>query len=307
MLPIEKLSFPPELFDERVPGDGRPRHLPLPLVVHKNKDTFSVIDGAKRLSLLRARNQRTAACCIIETGLTPLQAGLLRIELNTGRPLHFREKLLFVGWLKKNTGPEIFREQAQGLGIPVQECRELELLLECPGRLIEAVVSGALDPAVAPEMSHLKEPDAGALIALFSQQPFSRQMQRELAEWIPEIAFIRRTTVQKLVSENIDSVLADSRLNGPQKAARIRDLVHEIRFPLFSAAGKRFAEQARTINPDPSRVSFQSSPYFEKKRLEIRITADEAETVARLLEKLAKVGADEWRALMDPTVLPQDS
>lgn len=306
MLPLERLVRH-DLFDERVPLDRGSRAIMLPIVVCRKPDSFSVIDGCKRVALLRAAGKAEAACSVIGADLDPVEAALLRIELNCGRTLHAREKLLFVGWLKNHVGDTAYRELTEKLGFNPQERHEYEELLACDVPLLEAVFSGRLDPAVAPEMSHLKEPDAQALIGLFSRLSFSRQMQRELAEWIPEIAFIRKVTVpQLLLSATVDEVLSDKRLNDPQKAARIHEQVHDIRFPLYAEARRRYAARSRKINPDPARVVFQAGQYFENRRLEIRIRADDPAAIGPILTRLAAVRPEEWQALMDPMSKPQN-
>jgi hypothetical protein len=91
------------------------------------------------------------------------------------------------------------------------------------------------------------------------------------------------------------------KLNNPQKIAGIHDLAHDIRLPLYSQAKKAWTEQARQINPDPSKVTLQASPYFEKDSLEIRIKAGQAEEIHRIIRQLASVDLVKWQELIDPT------
>ncbi len=299
---FEKLLPPEGLFDDRVPVDENTHGLFLPVIVCKKNHAFVIIDGCKRYKILKARGQKDVACGIIETAMSPAQAGLLRIELNSSRQLHAREKLLFIGWLKAHLDQEKYHEQAEKLRLPANERHEFEQILGCKPWLIEAVMQGTLDPAVAPEMDHLSESDAGALINLFSLLSFSRQMQRELAEWLPEIAFIRKISLKALLaSETLSGVIIDTRLNDPQKTAKIHDHAHAMRFPLYTEAKKNWTEYVRKANPDPSVITFHASPYFEKNALEIRIKAADAEKVRHSIRQLAAIDPEEWRKLVDPT------
>ena len=304
---IEKLLLPAGLFDELVPIREESLSLFLPIIVYKKNSAFIIIDGCKRFTILKKQGRNKVACGIIETAMSPAKAGkagftgLLRIQLNSGRQLHAREKLLFIGWLKSHCNEKTYREQVEKLRLPANERHESEQLLACKPHLVEAVIQGTLDAAVAPEMNHLSETDAGALIGLFSLLAFSRQMQRELAEWLPEIAFLRKMALSTLLgSGSFADILADTRLNDPQKTAKIHDEAHSLRFPLYSETKKKWTEQARRINPDPSKVFFQPSPYFEKSSLEIRIKTEDAEEIQRIVRQLASIDLYKWQELIDP-------
>jgi|WetSurMetagenome_2_1015567.scaffolds.fasta_scaffold109295_3 hypothetical protein len=296
-----KLVPPEGLFDERVPISNNVPAQFLPIIVFKKNNSFIILDGCKRYKFMKAHKRSSIACGIIEKTMDPIKAGLLRIELNRNRQLHSREKLLFIGWLKSHCNEKNYREQMEKLRLPANERHEYEQLLNCKPHLTEAVMQGTLDPAVAPEMNHLSETDANALVTFFSSLAFSRQMQRELAEWLPEIAYLRKMPLSTLLGTgSFADILADTRLNDPQKTAKIHDEAHSLRFPLYSATKKTWTEQARRINPDPSKVFFQPSPYFEKSSLEIRIKAEDAEGIQRIVRQLASVDLYKWQELIDP-------
>lgn len=304
---IKKLFVSKELFDDKVPINQGSVALFLPLIVYRKNDGYEIIDGCKRYKALQNRGQKEVACGIVEPALDSAGAGLLRIGLNSCRHLHPREKLQFIGWLKSHFDEKIFHEQAEKLlggdqNIHANECHEYEQLLACNQWLIDAVMRGTLDQTVAPEMNHLSETEAGALLNLFSTLSFSRQMQRELAEWLPEIAFIRKISLTDLLASlPFASILSDKKLNNPQKIAGIHDLAHDIRLPLYSQAKKALTQQARQINPDPSKVTLHASPYFEKDSLEIRIKAGQAEEIHRIIRQLASIDLVKWQELIDPT------
>jgi hypothetical protein len=299
---INKLVPPGELFDDKVPINKESLSLFLPVIVYKKNDRYEIIDGCKRYKVLKTRRKTDVACGIIEDKMDSTGAGLLRIGLNSNRQLHVREKFLFLGWLKSNFQQKEYLKHSEMLRLPSNERHEYEQLLSCKPWLIEAVMQGTLDRTVAPEINHLSETDAGTLLNLFSTLQFSRQMQRELAEWLPEIAFIKKISlIDLLASLPFASILSDKKLNNPQKIAKIHDLAHDLRFPLYSATKKMWTEQARQINPDPSKVTFQASPYFEKDSLEIRIKAEDAEEIQRIIQKLGSVDLVKWQELIDPT------
>jgi hypothetical protein len=299
---IEKLELPNGLFDGWVPISEESLSHFMPIIVCRKSDKYLIIDGCKRYKSFQTQGKKECACGIIEEDVDTVKAGLLRIRLNAGRLLHVREKFQFLGWLKNHLDQKTYLEQAAEIRLPANERHEIEQIFECRPWLIDAVMQGDLDAAVAPEMDHLSEADALSLINLFTKLSFSRQMQRELAEWLPEIAFFGKNSLSALLaSEPMAGILANPRLNDPQKVAGIHDHAHAARFPLFAATKKAWTDKSRQLNPDPSKITFQPSPYFEKNTLEIRIKADDAETVTRLLQKLAAIDLASWQQFIDPT------
>jgi hypothetical protein len=296
-----RLSPLPGLFDGRVPA-GEDAPLPVvPVITCRNGKKLLIIDGCKRVALLKKQGKGSAVCGIVKKALTAEEAGLLRIRLNACRPLHPREKLLFLGWLASHFDRKEYQKHAEKLCLPANEQYEYEQLLKCRPWLVEAAMQGRLDRTVAPEMNHLSQEQAGCVTDLFSKLAFSRSMQRELAEWLPEIAFIRKTGLPELLgSGRFAELLGDTRLNAPQKAAKIHEEAHVLRFPLYSEVKKSWGEKARRINPDPSSVSLQGNPFFEKNGLEIRIKTDRSGELQKILRQLASVDLNDWQELINP-------
>ena len=124
---------------------------------------------------------------------------------------------------------------------------------------------------------------------------------REFAEWIEEIAGRDGCTAAELLSrDEFASVLGNSRLNAPQRIARVREALHRIRFPQFTAALKRWNETVRRINPDPGAVAFTPDLAFEKNRLEVNITVTDPAQALLILRQLAEIPPGQWRILLDP-------
>jgi hypothetical protein len=302
MAPAEKLTLPPDLASELVPVEETPLAFFAPLIVWQAENSPVIIDGCKRFAAGGAQGRKEYACAIIEAPFEPVRAGLLRIGLNSTRELHLREKFLFIRWLHAHLDREAYLRESDKLRITPQERHEIERLLDCKEPLIESVLRGDLDIAIAPEVTHMADPDAQALTGLFREISFSRQMQRELAEWLYEIAFAGKITLAQLLASNpFAQILSDKRLNAPQKAARFHEIAHERRFPLYSKSKSLWAEHGRKVNPDPRAVSFQASPYFERKNIEVRIRLTDAGGARELMQKFALLSEEDWRKLIDPT------
>jgi hypothetical protein len=140
-----------------------------------------------------------------------------------------------------------------------------------------------------------------AIAGLFNMLRFTHQTRRELAEWLPEIAYRENISIDSIINNsNIQSILQNEKLNAPQKSKKIRDVLYRMRFPEYSKLQARWKKTAAAANPAPSKVQFIPSPGFEKKRLEIKITVDSPDDAGEILKSLSKINRQVWDDLLLP-------
>ena len=304
MLPIDRIALPEGLSDARILVSEDTLALFLPVIVRRDREAYVIVDGSKRIRALTGAGRTHCSCGVIEAYMDEKQAGLLRISLNCGRELHVREKLLFIRWLKDSLDQDHYQRFVQKLRLTPAERHDFEMLSTCGETIVEAVMQGTLDPTVAPDIALLSEPDASALTRLFATLSFSRQTQRELAEWLHEIAFISRISIQDIIaSPGIDEILSSSKLNAPQKIAALHDAVFSRRFPLYTQAKQAWSAHARKVNPDPASVTFQASPSFEKNSIDLRIRLNDATKATGIMRDLAAISREDWKKALDPTIM----
>jgi len=143
--------------------------------------------------------------------------------------------------------------------------------------------------------------DKNTIAEFFEKIPFTRQTQREIAEWVPEIAYRENTTVKNILDgENILSILHSEKLNNPQKSQKIRDELYKKRFPMFSQMQAKWKKAAAAVNPNPSKVQFIPSSGFEKKRLEVKITVESGDEARKIFYSLAQIDTDKWDEIIFP-------
>jgi len=149
-------------------------------------------------------------------------------------------------------------------------------------------------------MNHDAE-DKNVITGFFEKIPFTRQTQREIAEWVPEIAYRENTTVRNVLDgENILAILHSEKLNNPQKSQKIRDELYKKRFPMFSQMQTKWKKTAAAVNPNPSKVQFIPPPGFEKKRLEIKVTVENGDEARKIFSSLAQIDVDKWDEIVFP-------
>ncbi len=294
-LPVSKLSLPEGLYDLDESGNSIP--LATPALVSQNDSAFIIIDGVKRISGSNKSNYP----CIVLPSVDPLNLGLMRIELNKNRTLSLKEKILFAKWLSKNLNREEYLFWTQRIKVSDKERHELENLFYVDDDVLAAVTEGVLDSGCTEEFSSLKKDDRISVLDLFTKIPFSRQMQKEIIEWLPELSFRSNSTVKKVLeSPELEDVVNHPKLNIPQKQQRIRDTLYIQRFPLYSSLQKKWKKNVAVANPDPSRVQFTPSPGFEKRKLEIKATVCNAAEAHKIFQKLASIPPQTWEELILP-------
>ena len=149
--------------------------------------------------------------------------------------------------------------------------------------------------------NRLDAADQEAFLALSNELHLSLQTEREFLEWLPEIAYSRKqTTAMVLESDEIRAARKSPVLNAPQKIERIRAYIFSLRFPRYDAVLKQWKQLSqRTFGNIPG-VAVTPSPYFEKNRLELRISISKADEACEVMQKLAALPKSTWVSLIDP-------
>ncbi|MBN1309093.1 MAG: hypothetical protein JXA18_14310 [Chitinispirillaceae bacterium] len=303
-IPVEMLAFPQELFDARSCGHYKKPLLLVPLIVYQSGKTFTVIDGCKRLLQAKGNGMTTCDCGVLTPPPDDRHAALLRISLNRARILHFFEKLLFVRWLREHCDTKQYREMSEQLSLDNRERFEFEVLASCSREVVEAVEAGGLEGSLASEVNRLGPPNQEAVIAFFRRYPFSRQMQRELLDWLPELAFREKRTLPELFASSwLREIEQSEKLNGPQKIDRLRNAVFNRRFPTVARAKEVWNGLAAKLNPDRRRVTFKPSEAFEKNQLALSISIASADQAKQIFNSLAALPEEQWDRLIYPAQL----
>lgn len=302
-VPIASMKFPSDLWRENsFQNSTSDSHICWPPVVavKSDPDLLQIIDGCKRVTRYTLEGRSECPTVVLENG-KGIDPGLMRIVLNSSRILSSIEKLLFLKWLSVNLNKHDYLLWAKKLNVSDRERFELEKLFTADDSIITAVERGILDTGSAGDLVMLPEDDRSAILELFSELDFSRQMQRELAEWIPEIAFRNGINVKSVLEdEKLTSTLQNTNLNTPQKMQRIRNEIYSQRFPFYSGMQSEWKRKAASANPHPSQVHFIPSPGFEKRKLEMKITVKSAAEAKAILDNLASLPSDTWEELIFP-------
>jgi hypothetical protein len=153
----------------------------------------------------------------------------------------------------------------------------------------------------AAAFDRLDAADQQAILSLSSQLRLSLQTEREFLEWLPEIAYCRKQTVAMVLEtpEILDAMNSPA-LNAPQKIEKIRACIFSLRFPRYDAALKQWKQLSNKTFGNMPGVAVTPSPYFEKNRIELRITVTNAEQAREIMGKLGEISRETWTSLINP-------
>jgi hypothetical protein len=307
---VKDLVLPQGLLDEKMraysPAPIDPL-LPI-LAAQSDKDgPVVIVDGCKRFKLLLERGRETCACGIFNGFLDEKRIGLLRIFLNQKRRMSARESVRFYRWLTRNCQGNDFEAILTLVGFHPALRSELELLMKCPDNCLDAVDEGRIAVRAAADLCLFTTEDQTAFLDSFRGIGLSLQTQREFLEWLPEIAYEKKTTVSSLLgSAKLQEIINDTILNNPQKIEAMRTLLHSWKFPLYDEALKNWKKAAAATsksvleNEPSSKVVFMPGPAFEMNKLDIRITLNHAPAAKEIFRKLSEIPQSTWSQLIYP-------
>ncbi len=271
------------------------------IVVPDDNGTYSIVDGYKRYLFYRNSNYEALTCTCIQTPLNEFEAGLLRIVLNSSRPRPLREKCQVLQWLQKQCAKDAFESTTRKAGFSPKEIEQIVPLLQSESHIQEAVFNGTIEISLIGSFKVLSSDDQRSFLNTFNKLKLSVQTQRELLEWLPEIAYTSNTTVRTILEdEDIRQVLGNTTRNAPQKIDQIRAFIYARKFPRLSEARTVWESQAKACNPDPGSVTFTPQLFFEENKLEVAVSLTDAQKAADIFKKLAAISPVDWQKLMYP-------
>jgi hypothetical protein len=298
---VDKIRYPELLYNSV--GTTTPVVSAYPiLVTPENDGSHMIIDGCKRFASL-SKTDTSVRCLVVENSLTSCASGFLRITLNISRTLSLSEKVLFVKWLHTHCDESLYMSIVNKPPFTLKESREIERISSITPELLTLIESTALDISVAQDFLAMDTQSRDAIREIFTVLQFSRSTQRELIDWLPEIAYTKKTTLRQLTgSPDISAIINHQTLNAPQKVQKIRDYFYSLRYPMIMSVKEDWHALARKINPLPSRCQFIPSDAFERNRLEIKLTVTKHEEIELLLEKLKNIPSEQWDKLIYPAI-----
>ncbi len=261
-----------------------------------------VLDGCKRLAALQKAGTAEAPCLVVDRGLDARQRLLVRIMLNQGREFSCAEKIALMQQLNTIDIPPASADEIAG--VIAAHDKEAGLLKQAIGldeKTLESIRRGKFSLQTVPLFAALAQRQRHVIIDTFASFKLSLQIQRELLQWLPEIAYAHRCSVATLCNNRaVIAVCHDDTLNAPQKIARIKAHFHSLRYPRLDRAQQQWNRTAAQYTPDTSRVRFTHPPAFEKDGCTVTVTLRSGDDAPALFARLAEIERGVWNELVSP-------
>jgi hypothetical protein len=112
---------------------------------------------------------------------------------------------------------------------------------------------------------------------------------RIIRELVTDLARRGRQPHDIISSSPIAEMLADKKLNGPQKTARLKTILNAERYPAYTKAETAFWAEVKKLRLHP-KIKISHTPFFEDRSLTVEFSCKDPEELRRInrsLERLA--------------------
>lgn len=266
-----------------------PVHLRRPTV----QDRLQIVCGAKRLHVCQQAGLTTVPALVYTAAELPdLQAFLLAVYDNLGcRDLNAVEKARILWRLR-----DVFHyDEARLLS-------EFCPLLELPPRsetlqdycafagmeaaIHLAVVDGTLPLETALWIGRQAEDNRHALLTVFAGLKLNSNRARELVTYIDEICQRDGSSAAALLHTlDLTGLVADTRLEPPQKLERVRTVLRQTRYPHLSVYEQRCKDATRRLHL-PAQISLRPPPHFEGQQYQVTFSFRSSQELQHYAQRL---------------------
>jgi len=245
-----------------------------PPVVREVAEGYQIVCGRGRLEAARKLGHAETICKVLPPWVDDLSCLAIAFEENiTTRGFNLVEKALVVEkFLNYLPDEEVIKNVLPRLGLKphyhhLETLQKINFLEDEAKKLL---ATEELNPQVAVKLLDWDEKSRQSFLKLVSELRLSFSRQREILELLED--WHRKeglSPAEILEGEEIRECLIDEKLNPPQKAERLQQILRERLYPTLEEAKKRL----ETINKKLARegARLRPSPSFEKNfwRLEV--------------------------------------
>lgn len=241
-----------------------------PLLRQKGDGAYQIICGYKRVHALRELGSASTPCAIVAPATGNEESFLLSFFDNVShREFNPIEKSMAINKLLSYFSEErIVRDflpllQLQPHRTQLESFKPLSSLAHA---VKGAVLAGTIDVRTASKLALLDPESREACSTLIAALRLSESKQAALMEYVSESALRENISIAAIISSpRLQSVLADERLNLPQKGDAVMGLLRRRRFPQLTAKEGEFAERLKRLRLPPD-VCLKHPAFFEGSR-----------------------------------------
>jgi ParB family transcriptional regulator, chromosome partitioning protein len=258
------------------------------------RDRYRIISGFARIAACRRLGWTQIPVRCLPADTPPATCALLAIADNAvQRELNIVEQAR--SWCLLAGDDSWGQERAailQSLGMSVnaQWGGILKQVARMPEHLQFGLVEGTIALPVALRLHELQDAaDAEALAGLMQDLRLGLNRQRELLDWVQQIALREGLSISDLVNQDpVAQWRIDETNDRGHKAQKIREFLRKRRYPQITANEERYAGYLKKLDLSKN-IHLTPPPYFEGRSFQLRIDFQSRHDLQTAREELRKV------------------
>jgi ParB family transcriptional regulator, chromosome partitioning protein len=257
------------------------------------RDSYRIVSGFARIDACRRLGWTHVPARCLPSDASFLQCALLAVADNAGqRELNIVEQARSFGLIQADADTRDERIgilQKLGISLNAHWNHVLGQVFRMSGRLQSALVEGSIALPVALRLHGMEDGEAEELAVLFQELRISLNRQRELLDWVQQIAAREDTTICDVIHK---SPIAQWREEKMQDRGHISQLMREFlrrrRYPEITASEHRFGACLKNLNL-PETLHLTAPAHFEGKTFQLRLEFENNHELRELNQHLHKL------------------
>ncbi len=275
-----------------------------PPLLRQAQQGFQVVCGERRIEALKSLGRQSLPARVAAGNqLSPFRALLLNLTDNlTTRGLNTVEKAMVLRRLTDHLEErEVIGRYLPLLDLP-QRKATLRALLRVESELDPAgrrlLAEDRISLRAIEMLLELDRESRRALGELLQDIPFNLNQQKQLIEWLQDLARSGPGSISAILAEEgIERIRAGTLLNRPQKAKALLRELRTRRMPRLAAAERAFRRRVERLQL-PASVRIEAPPGFEAPEYCLEMRFRDGADLRRQLERLSR--AEGLETLGDP-------
>jgi len=273
-----------------------------PFVTKNREGRFDIVAGYRRIRALKALNYKDAPCMdLSDSGLSGLERLLFNILDNiTIRNFNDVEKgMVLRGLMQYMSKKDIEKHYMKVVGI--NNPKYLDILIrieELDQDTRRSVANGSLSINSLGLIMELDNPSRLAVLEWIRDLRLNFNQQLKYIDYITDISIKEGKPIAEIMKDGrFLALLNENKLNIPQKAKKMLELLRSWRFPFLCSCEKRFTKQIRQLGL-PDGVNISHSPFFEDNNYRLEVIFDNGAELKRKIDALAQI--EDLKKIDDP-------
>ncbi len=256
-----------------------------PFVFKKNKG-FAVLSGFRRIKACKAIGLNRIDVRVVDekSSLTDrtylaISENALQRELNVIERSRASHLLLNTDMDRDAIGT---LSSSLGLASDIKALKKFSAICRMPVKIQDGLLTGAISMPTAIHIEKMNKESATAFTNLFFKIKTSLNVQRELLSVVTDICARDDISVSAFFQkEEIQAILSDEKIDGPQKTNRIRAVIKGYRFPKLNEVEKRFGDCVKTLKLQPG-IQITPPKFFESETYRVILSVRDEKDLENL-------------------------